>query len=281
MYETPTWRQTVSSVWGTVFQLPGAHRHAGDLEILQILPRIRLGEQRDADIALLNATSAGLSNSEWDQPTQVRATNVAVDVLHDARMALLPTPAVVFPARDTVLFTHPERQRYELKELTVMVASLKEFKVGAAVISTLRVDSIPPGKQGKAISVGAGMYVQCVFGGGVVQMRPQAFFVVDNSGEKLDSRTQIPLVLGLALTMQRCQGMTLDSLAIDISKQMWRKQSLVYSGLSRCCTLRGKFREGVAARAYCCQCPSDALLCFSSLSYLFFSVRATTFKSAT
>lgn len=130
MYETPTWRQTVSSVWGTVFQLPGVHRHAGDVVLLQVLHRIRLGEQTDADIALLNATSAGVSNAEWDQRTQVRATNVAVDALHDARMAQLPAPVVEFRATDTVLVTHPASQRYALSKLAGMVAASKEFKIG-------------------------------------------------------------------------------------------------------------------------------------------------------
>lgn len=245
MYETPTWRQTVSSVWGTVFQLPGVHRHAGDLVLLQVLHRIRLGEQTDADIILLNATSAGVSNAEWDQRTQVRATNVAVDALHDARMAQLPAPAVEFRATDTVLVTHPARQRYALSKLAGMVAASKEFKVGAVVISTRRVESVPPGKQGTVTSVAAGVYVECDFGGEVVRVQPQAFDVVDNCGEKLASRTQIPLVLGWAVTMHRCQGMTLDSLAIDFSKQMWRKQGLVYSGLSRCCTLRGLLVRGL------------------------------------
>lgn len=78
-----------------------------------------------------------------------------------------------------------------------------------------------------------------------MRVQPQAFDVVDNCGEKLASRTQIPLVLGWAVTMHRCQGMTLDSLAIDFSKQMWRKQGLVYSGLSRCCTLRGLLVRGL------------------------------------
>jgi len=245
MYETATWRQTVCGAWGSVFGLAGTHRHDRDLQLLDVLRRIRVGEQTDADISLLNATSTGVSDAEWEQHTQVRATNVAVDVVNNARMAGLASPAVEFNAVDTMLVTHTARQRYAVGRLDGMVAAKKVFKVGAVVIATLQIDAVAHGTQGKVTRVVAGMYVVCAFAGQVVRVRPQLFDCVDNSGEKLASRSQIPLVLGWAVTMHRCQGLTLDSLAIDFSKQRWRKEGLVYSGLTRCRTLRGLLVRGL------------------------------------
>jgi len=62
MYETPTWRQTVCGPWVTVHFLTGAHRHADDRQLLHVLRRIRMGEQTDEDIHLLNATSADVTD---------------------------------------------------------------------------------------------------------------------------------------------------------------------------------------------------------------------------
>ena len=78
MFETLTWRQTVCGAWGTIHVLAGAHRQARDLQLLHVLRRVRVGDQTDADIALLNETSVGVSNDIWDKHTQVRGTNVAV-----------------------------------------------------------------------------------------------------------------------------------------------------------------------------------------------------------
>eukprot|EP00170_Pyropia_yezoensis_P005206 contig_21249_g5220 len=238
MYETATWRQTVCGSWGRVHLLAGAHRHARDLQLLEVLRRIRVGEQRDKDIAFMNATSAGATAEEWDTHTQVRATNAGVDAVNSARLAALPVTPVEFVARDEVFVTHPARRGYVRHRLAGMVADTKVFKVDAAVILTRTVGFIASGTQGKVMEIVAGMYVVCVFWGDVVRVRPAAFDFVDNCGEKLATRFQVPLVLGWAVTIHRTQGLTLESLASDFTGQCWKAEGLVYSGLTRCPTAR-------------------------------------------
>jgi len=237
MYETSTWRQTVCSAWGSVVELTGAHRHADDLQLLDVLRRIRVGEQTDADIALLNSMSNGASDAMWEQHSQFWETSVPVDAVKNARMAQFPSAAVEITATDALFVAYPARVRYELGKLSGMVAAREEFKVRAVVILTLQVESTPDGTQGKTTRVLGGMYVDCVSAGRAVRVRPQYFDLFDNCGEKLASRSQNPLVLGWAVTMHRCQGLTLDSLSIEFSNQKWKKEGLVYSGLSRCCAL--------------------------------------------
>lgn len=238
VYETATWRQTVGGSWGRVHILAGAHRHARDLRLLEVLRRIRVGEQRDEDIEFLNATSVGATTEEWDAHTQVRATNAGVNSVNNARLAALPSPPVEFVARDEVLVTHPARRGYALQRLEGLAAGTKVFKVDAVVILTRTVGSIPSGTQGKVMEIVAGMYTVCVFGENVVRVRPTAFDFVDNCGERLATRFQVPLVLGWAVTIHRTQGLTLRSVAIDFTGQLWKEQGLVYSGLTRCPTLR-------------------------------------------
>lgn len=234
MYETMTWRQTVCGAWGSVHVLTGTHRHARDLRLLDVLRRIRVGEQRDDDLALLNATSDGVSDEEWNRHTQVRATNVGVDAVNNALLDALPSPAVEFVASDNVFVTHHARRRFALERLSGMVASTKLFKVGSIVILTRSVGPVSSGTQGTVTEVVAGMWVTCVFAGEVVRVRPVTFDYVDNCGEKLATRVQIPLVLGWAVTIHRCQGLTLESLAIDFTDQVWKEEGLVYSSLTRC-----------------------------------------------
>jgi len=245
MYQTPTWRQTVGGPWGSVHELTGTHRHASDQRLFRVLRRIRLGNQSDGDIALLNATSEGVSETAWDHHTQVRATNTAVDAVNDERMARLPSPAVDFVATDEVLVQHPARRAYVQAKCAAMVAAKKVFRVGARIISTRMIESVASGSQGVVTSVVAGMYVECMFGEIVVRVRPHCFDFFDNCGEKLGSRSQIPLVLGWAVTAHRCQGLTLDTLAVDFSRQTWQKEGLVYSVLTRCRTLRGLLVRGL------------------------------------
>jgi len=245
MFETPAWRQTVCGAWGSVHVLTGAHRHARDLRLLSVLHRIHEVTQSDGDIALLNSTSEGVPNEVWEQYTQVRATNVAVDAVNSARPARLPSSANEFLAMDHVLVAHPVRQRYAMDCLAGMVAARKVFKAGAVVISTRQIESIPAGCQGKVTQVLAGMYLVCSFAGQGVRVRPSSFDLFDNCGEKLASRLQIPLVLGWAVTMHRCQGLTLDTLANDFSQKRWRKEGLVYSGWTRCRTFSGLLVRGL------------------------------------
>lgn len=160
-------------------------------------------------------------------------------------MAQLPSPAEEFVATNEMLVSHPARQRYAHTKLDGMVTASKLFKVGTVVIFTCRIVRVPAGTQGKVVGVAEGMYIDCLFSGEVIRVRPQTFDYVDNCGEKLASRTQIPLLLGWAVTMHRCQGLTLESPAIESSKQQWKKEGVLYSGLSRCGTLRGLLVQGL------------------------------------
>lgn len=245
MYETVTWRQTMGGAWGTTHVLSGAHRQANDPGLLHALRRIRVGEQTDADITMLNGTSVGVSDAVWRSHTQVRATNKAVDEVNNRCLAQLPSPAASYFAQDQVFVEHPRRQQYALTRLEEMAAVHKVFKIGAVVITSRFVESVPSGSQGKVTGLVPDDCVVCDFGGTEVRVRACAFDVTDNCGVKLGTRRQIPLVLGWAVTIHRCQGLTLDTLAIDFSVQHWRKEGLVYSGLSRCRSLSGLLVRGL------------------------------------
>ncbi|KAH7276566.1 hypothetical protein KP509_39G012100 [Ceratopteris richardii] len=67
-------------------------------------------------------------------------------------------------------------------------------------------------------------------------LRPETWSVMDGTRE-VASRTQIPLVLAWALSVHKCQGMTLDRVEIDLSKSF--EYGMVYVALSRVKSLEG------------------------------------------
>ena len=61
-------------------------------------------------------------------------------------------------------------------------------------------------------------------------LRPESWTVLDGNTE-VAKRTQIPLVLAWALSVHKCQGMTLDRVEIDLSRSF--EYGMVYVALSR------------------------------------------------
>ena len=65
----------------------------------------------------------------------------------------------------------------------------------------------------------------------ILTVRPREVVLSDNKGVKLCSRTQIPLVLGYAMTVHRAQGQTLPAVIMHVGNLFAYGQ--LYTGLSR------------------------------------------------
>lgn len=230
-----TFRDSFLSRHGALVFLLGSHRQSSTGWFVQCLDRIRTGQVTDADIAILNATSEGISEQQWASRTQLRAKNVDVNLFNNARLSALPGAPITYFCKDEAnsSIQHPRRIEYAMTRVTVLAPAAVTLKPGALVLLTRQVDGVPSATQGQVTSC-LDSHVRCTFAGQRVDVPFVSFDVVDNCGVRLASRHMVPLVLAWAMTIHRAQGATLDTLSIDFSCLLWREPGLAYTGLSRC-----------------------------------------------
>lgn len=230
-----TFRESFLSRFGALVFMLGSHRQSSSGWFVKCLDDIRTGRVTDMEIAVLNASSSGASDEDWASRTQLRALNKDVNEFNMQQLSALPGTPVVYECEDELnaSTTHPRRIEYAQACLANVAPAAVQLKPGASVLLTRQVDGVASSTQGR-VSHCAKTYVRCVFAGRRVVVPYVPFDVIDNCGERLASRSAIPLVLAWAMTIHRAQGATLDTLAIDFSSLHWREPGLAYSGLSRC-----------------------------------------------
>lgn len=246
VYMCRTFRDSFLSRYGVLVMLSGTHRQAGSSWFAGCLDRIRTGTFTDEDLMVLNSTSVGISDKQWQAHTQLRALKSQADEVNRRSMRALPGCETTYRCRDELnnVITHPARQAYARRKVRDLAPDSVTVKPGAIVLTTRAVAGVPTATQG-VVRRCMPSHVECRFNGTTVDVGYIAFDFMDNRNERLASRTCIPLVLGWAMTIHRAQGCTLDSLAVDFSQLRWRENGLVYSALSRCRLLDGLLVRGL------------------------------------
>lgn len=198
-----------------------------------------------------------------------------------AHLATLKTRKVKAPKNVTRLFTHndsvDELNSFELEQLSgekktyrmsttgipFMIDSLKknclspeilELKVGAPVMFTrndIQMDGSPGeyvnGTIGVVSEFKDGLPVVQTKSGQIIKLDRRQEWSIEEHGEVKASIKQFPLRLAWAITVHKCQGMSLDAASMDLSSAFEFGQG--YVALSRVRSLSGLYLEGLNAKA--------------------------------
>jgi len=273
-YSERAWDDSFFSTYGDVVELVGQHRQAWGDPLLSILSRLRVGDCREEDLALLNSTWADEAD-EWPDFQHLRAKICDAKAYNNKRLAELVGARGTFTCRDEVMQSEGGQRRDgealrldalngavgsrgagDSQDLSQVAADTVTVKVGARVVCTMSFGGVKTGAHGIVTSFVSEVSVCCKFEGveEPLCMPFVKFFVMDAEERELACRWQVPILLSWAVTVSRSQGMTILKVAVDFSCTQWTLDGLVYAALSRAVSLaslrvRGLTKEHVKTSA--------------------------------
>ena len=221
-------------------------RHVRDRQLLDVLLRMRVGNHTQQDMKLLatRRSEHPPASAVWLFCHSLKAKAKNRDELRR-----LPGQEVTYNARDEVKVNYLSVNEAANILDGLRLARVLSLRVGAFVFvpsNCLVKHGVPCGSRGVVLCffwVGGMQYPTVRFelptGGFLtVDVAPSTGRVVALDGlSTAATRTQVPLVLGWAMTVHGAQGWTLMEAAVDLSRAWAAGQAL--SGLSRTPTLSG------------------------------------------
>ena len=197
-----------------------------DEAFLRALGDVREGLVTPAVQTLLRQRSGSVS-PDFDG-TLLYARRDAVETENERRLAGLKGEEVALPTR----YLGPARYR-ELIEKHAPIPGILRLKTGALVM--IRANDTDGhyvnGSLGHIVDIDDDIVEVALKNGRTVELEPVTFDYLNDEGEKSASATNFPLSLAYATTIHKAQGMTIDSLCVDLSN-LW-EPGQAYVALSR------------------------------------------------
>lgn len=233
--------------WNDCFDKQIELRHVfrqSDRELVEMLQEIRRGLFHPKTLAKLNNCHGPSVNSD-DSVTRLYPRNDDVRRVNDERLKALGQEIITFRATDV----GEEPAKSQLK--SGIAPDQIGLCLGAQVMLTKNLETengLVNGAIGQIVEFvkdntypiavcQRGLWPKVRFLSRVEKMiTPESWSVYEGEKE-MATRTQVPLILAWAVTVHKCQGMTLDRLETDLSRAF--DYGMVYVALSRVKNLDG------------------------------------------
>jgi ATP-dependent DNA helicase PIF1 len=236
-----------------------------DSRFVKMLGEVRIGKPSPTTLQELQTRVVSDLSQVPDDITRMFSHNKDVDALNQEKLALLPGTATMYQAEDS-------GQEIPLKMLTSNSLALQTLglKVGAVVmlLKNLNVKAgLVNGAIGRVIRLATleqhfsdkrerqvfmqthpsyllndGPLPVVEFDNGSLRLVGPEMWSLEREGRTLASRVQIPLKLGYAFSIHKCQGITLKQAVISLRKIFACGQA--YVSLSRVQSLEGVYIDG-------------------------------------
>lgn len=199
-----------------------------DNELNLILNEIRTGEISKKSYATLKKAANNKLATE-NEPTKLYTHNYDVDRINAEHLSKLSGAPKNFKAK-----TSGNKKLVETLKKSVLAGEHLSFKIGAKVmfVKNDKEKRYVNGSMGSILGFNdEGVPSVKLLDGKTIYAEKESWSIIDDGGKTLASYNQIPLRLAWAITVHKCQGMTLDAAEIDLSKTFEMGQG--YVALSR------------------------------------------------
>ena len=238
-FESDLWDKTFSKI----HMLTKIYRQE-DKAFSKILNEVRIGKLRKSTLDVLNSRVIPYENNNNIIPTTILPKINDVKYINNKEHNALPGLGKTY----VIKINQPKYEdhqklgisNYELKQVTNFIEENNppiEFKIGDQVICTRNIsDSIVNGSRGVIIDLKSYPIVRFHSG---IEIEMGLFDIPHENIQGLNYK-KIPLEYAWALTIHKCQGMTLDLCIMDIGRNVF-ECGQTYVALSRVKNLEGLF----------------------------------------